>query len=150
METPGIQFDSLKNSWENEKLQENSWKEEVGCVFFQIQIIYWKVGLLILAMSKQWKNLKRQKSTMKRMENENLKWLKLRKSMKRKGLLSLAWKVLRVESCILRVIVLLLKRNVICHFLPKQTLFAILCKKKELISELDCVLKKLNDEFKNI
>ena len=98
METPGIQFDSLKNSWENEKLQENSWKEEVGCVFFQIQIIYWKVGLLILAMSKQWKNLKRQKSTMKRMENENLKWLKLRKSMKRKGLLSLAWKVLRVVS----------------------------------------------------
>ena len=36
-------------------------------------------------------------------------------------------------------------------FLAKANSFRhTLCKKKELISELDCVLKKLNDEFKNI
>ena len=36
-------------------------------------------------------------------------------------------------------------------FLAKANSFRhTFCKKKELISELDCVLKKLNDEIKNI
>ena len=46
--------------------------------------------------------------------------------------------------------VLLLQRKVICPFLPKQTLFAILFVKRKLISELDCALEKLNDEIKHI
>ena len=61
-----------------------------------------------------------------------------------------------IESCIkslepdIESSVLLLKRKVICPFLPKQTLFAILFVKRKLISELDCALEKLNDEIKHI
>ena len=75
--------------------------------------------------------------------------MKLQKSLKRKGLLSLAKKAL---SQILTVnpsiaveeksdLSLLTKVNSFHHTVRN---------KKELISELDCALEKLNDELKNI
>ena len=45
-----------------------------------------------------------------------------------------------VESCI---------KNLKPGILRVISFFAILCKKKELIFELDCALRKANDELKN-
>lgn len=43
-----------------------------------------------------------------------------------------------LEADIMRVRVLLLKRKVICHFLPKQTLVSIFFVKRKRILELEC------------
>ena len=56
-----------------------------------------------------------------------------------------------LEADIMRVRVLLLKRKVICHFLPKHKVFHHTLRKKSWFHwELDCAVEKWNYELENI